>query len=82
MSDLVRETAEGAQEIKRPQPPHPGLRKPDLVITNDMVYNLAGNSAYKTPPRHGDGNNYLFADGHVKWARTTLGRQWWMQPPP
>jgi len=58
------------------------LPKPDLVITNDMVYNLAGNSAYKTPPRHGDGNDYLFADGHVKWARTTLGRQWLMQPPP
>jgi prepilin-type N-terminal cleavage/methylation domain-containing protein/prepilin-type processing-associated H-X9-DG protein len=53
----------------------------DLTITNDMVYNLPGNSSYKTPARHGDGNNYAFADGHVKWARTTLGRQWWMQPP-
>ena len=41
----------------------------DLVITNDMVYNLAGNSAYKTPARHGDGNNYLFADGHARFCR-------------
>jgi prepilin-type N-terminal cleavage/methylation domain-containing protein/prepilin-type processing-associated H-X9-DG protein len=58
------------------------LPDPNATITNDMVYNLAGNSAYKTPARHGDGNNYAFADGHVKWARTTLGRQWWMSPPP
>jgi prepilin-type N-terminal cleavage/methylation domain-containing protein/prepilin-type processing-associated H-X9-DG protein len=57
------------------------LPDPAATITNDMVYNLPGNSAYKTPARHGDGNNYAFADGHVKWARTTKGRQWWMAPP-
>jgi prepilin-type N-terminal cleavage/methylation domain-containing protein/prepilin-type processing-associated H-X9-DG protein len=54
---------------------------PDATITDDMVYNLAGNSAYGVPPRHSGGNDYLFADGHVKWARTTQGRQWMMQPP-
>jgi prepilin-type N-terminal cleavage/methylation domain-containing protein/prepilin-type processing-associated H-X9-DG protein len=53
-------------------------KRPDLdvTITPDLVYNLAGNSAYTTPARHSGGNNYLFADGHVKWTRTTLGRQW------
>jgi prepilin-type processing-associated H-X9-DG protein len=57
------------------------LPKPDATVTPDMVYNLAGNSAYGVPPRHSGGNNYLFADGHVKWSRTTTGRQWTMQPP-
>ena len=50
----------------------------DKVITNDMVYNLAGNKAYKAPARHTQGNNYLFADGHVRWSLTTTGRQWIM----
>jgi prepilin-type N-terminal cleavage/methylation domain-containing protein/prepilin-type processing-associated H-X9-DG protein len=54
--------------------------KPDATITPADVYNLAGNPAYNVPARHSGGNNYLFADGHVKWARSTLGRQWLMQP--
>jgi len=58
------------------------LPNPDTTITIDMVYNLAGNSAYQVPPRHSGGDNFLFADGHVKWTRTTQGRQWMMQPPP
>lgn len=41
------------------------LPNPDATITNDMVYNLAGNSAYNVPPRHSGGNDFLFADGHV-----------------
>jgi prepilin-type N-terminal cleavage/methylation domain-containing protein/prepilin-type processing-associated H-X9-DG protein len=57
------------------------LPNPDEVITPDRVYNLAGNSAYNVPARHSGGNNYLYSDGHVKWARSTLGRQWWMSPP-
>jgi prepilin-type N-terminal cleavage/methylation domain-containing protein/prepilin-type processing-associated H-X9-DG protein len=54
----------------------------DATITNDMVYNLPGNAKYNVSARHSDGNNYQYADGHVKWGRTTQGRQWWMQPPP
>jgi len=57
------------------------LPKLDATITPDMVYNHAGNSGYGVPPRHSGGNVYLFADGHVKWSKTTQGRQWIMQPP-
>ena len=53
----------------------------DLTITNDMVYNLPGNSIVQDagPARR---RKQLRLRG---WAREvgaeTLGRQWWMQPP-
>jgi prepilin-type N-terminal cleavage/methylation domain-containing protein/prepilin-type processing-associated H-X9-DG protein len=59
-----------------PNPP------PDLVITWRNVYNIPGcdwgAAGIKAvmPERHTGGNNVLFYDGHVKWLRQSLGRNW------
>jgi prepilin-type N-terminal cleavage/methylation domain-containing protein/prepilin-type processing-associated H-X9-DG protein len=58
---------------------HPPL---DLPIALTDLYNTPGcdfgkqGFAIVYPPRHSGGNNYLFYDGHVKWMKSFLGRNW------
>jgi prepilin-type N-terminal cleavage/methylation domain-containing protein/prepilin-type processing-associated H-X9-DG protein len=55
---------------------------PDQVLSWKDFYNVPGCDWGKAgvplilPPRHSDGNNCLFYDGHAKWLRQTLGRNW------
>jgi prepilin-type N-terminal cleavage/methylation domain-containing protein/prepilin-type processing-associated H-X9-DG protein len=55
---------------------------PDQPLTLADLYNTPGadwgKQGFKIyyPPRHSDGNNYLFFDGHVKWMKSFLGRNW------
>src|SRR5690606_13893956 len=46
------------------------FRAADLMNTG-LVGVMAGFGTGNgiTPPRHFDGNNYAFADGHVKWLK-------------
>jgi prepilin-type N-terminal cleavage/methylation domain-containing protein/prepilin-type processing-associated H-X9-DG protein len=55
---------------------------PDQPIALSDLYNTPGADfgkegfLYVFPARHNGGNNYLFYDGHVKWMKTFLGRNW------
>jgi prepilin-type N-terminal cleavage/methylation domain-containing protein/prepilin-type processing-associated H-X9-DG protein len=55
---------------------------PDQVLTWADFYNVPGCDWGKSgvplilPARHTGGNNCLFYDGHAKWMRSTLGRNW------
>jgi prepilin-type N-terminal cleavage/methylation domain-containing protein/prepilin-type processing-associated H-X9-DG protein len=56
--------------------------KPDQVLSWTDFYDVPGCDWGRAgvplilPSRHTDGNNCLFYDGHVKWMRQTLGRNW------
>ncbi len=55
---------------------------PDQPLALTDLYNTPGadwgKQGFKIvyPARHTSGNNYLFYDGHVKWMKTFLGRNW------
>jgi prepilin-type N-terminal cleavage/methylation domain-containing protein/prepilin-type processing-associated H-X9-DG protein len=59
---------------------------PDQTLTWGEFCNAPGSNwpGWGTPqliqPRHNGGNNCLFADGHVKWMKTTKGRNWRVNP--
>jgi prepilin-type N-terminal cleavage/methylation domain-containing protein/prepilin-type processing-associated H-X9-DG protein len=56
--------------------------RPDQVLNWTDFYNVPGCDWGKAgiplilPARHTGGNTCLFYDGHAKWARSTLGRNW------
>jgi prepilin-type N-terminal cleavage/methylation domain-containing protein/prepilin-type processing-associated H-X9-DG protein len=55
---------------------------PDQPIALTDLYNSPGADWGKQgfkfiyPARHNGGNNYVFYDGHVKWMKSFLGRNW------
>ena len=54
----------------------------DQPIALTDLYNTPGDDFGKEgfvfvfPARHNGGNNYLFYDGHMKWMKSFLGRNW------
>ncbi len=58
---------------------NPQLDQP-IALTD--LYNTPGDDFGKEgfvfvfPARHNGGNNYLFYDGHMKWMKSFLGRNW------
>jgi prepilin-type N-terminal cleavage/methylation domain-containing protein/prepilin-type processing-associated H-X9-DG protein len=55
---------------------------PDQVLTWKDFYNVPGcdwgaaGIPVILPARHTDGNNCLFFDGHTRWLKQSLGRNW------
>ncbi len=60
---------------------------PPAGVANSFAWNGNPTTPQNADPRHTNGSNYLYFDGHVKWARTSLDTNgnpcnWYVTKPP
>jgi prepilin-type N-terminal cleavage/methylation domain-containing protein/prepilin-type processing-associated H-X9-DG protein len=68
-SDLKSKTCGWNPQLDQP------IALTDLYNTPGADFGKEG-FVYVFPARHNGGNNYVFYDGHVKWMKSFLGRNW------